>query len=278
MHPVQQAASTSDSDIDSDCSTSDSGIAEVCDHDNLQHAAAGAKACNEGVFVGQRPTLVQQAAASTIQRHVRQHLSRQATSSSENLHHTNAVFAKQHGATRAAHAKTPTKKMHEAAACIQAWWRRRLIRGSQMPAPLTPPGSKHHMQTSCSSSCSSRPDSAMSITTAGLSHSRGASAMNCAPCSSAVRQEQAMEIHLKSTMELIVFYSSAQLPQMTLLLLSCNQYMYDNKSSMLMQSCICSQKSASRLQVQRHRLGPALHPWRSCAWAALQLCGEDRDP
>lgn len=160
---MQPESSLSDSDICSECSTSDSDIPEQ----EFRRSSQTVDSCAEGgtgaAVAWRRPTLVQQAAAATIQRHFRQYVHRKFISNVKGVHSIDCS------------AKSPTnspvtaeaQQKHQAAACIQACWRQHVVKKAHMAAPLTPPCSNSHMHSSCSSLRSSRPGSAMSIGTSG---------------------------------------------------------------------------------------------------------------
>lgn len=163
---MQQEASASDSDICSECSTSDSDILDNQEAATSKSAAANGKPAHGDSSARRQPTLVQHAAAGTIQRRFRQQLHTKRQNCYRNMQpcpdrnqcatiSTVNTLAEAHG-----------QQHHEAASCIQAWWRCQCtIRTVQMTAPPTPPCS--NMQTGCNSMHSSRPESASSISQSG---------------------------------------------------------------------------------------------------------------
>ena len=164
--PVQQEASSSDSDICSECSTLDSDISDNREVGTSKSAAANGTTAHTDSFARRQPTLVQHAAAATIQRRFRQQLHTRRQGCTRNMQPRPDQNQISINSTVKTLAEAHTQQQHEAASCIQAWWRRQCaIRRVQMAAPPTPPCS--NMQTGCNSMHSSRPDSASSISQSG---------------------------------------------------------------------------------------------------------------
>ena len=167
---MQIEDSASDSDICSECSTSDSDIPDIEVGRSPQAVVSCAKGGAGAAVALRRPTLVQQAAAATIQQHYRRYGHRKLISKSQGVLHNghSAKSPVKAPVTAVAQAEAQAQHKHQAANCIQACWRQHVVRKALMAAPLTPPCSNSHMQSSCSSLHSSRPGSALSIGTSGL--------------------------------------------------------------------------------------------------------------
>ena len=164
--PVQQDASASDSDICSECSTSDSDIPDSQEADTCKSAAANAATAHGESFARRRPTLGQHAAAASIQRRFRQQLHTKRQNCNRNMQPCSDRNQCSTSNTDKAFVEAHCQQQHEAATCIQAWWRRWCsIRRVQSAAPPTPPCSS--VQTGCNSMQSSRPGSASSLSQSG---------------------------------------------------------------------------------------------------------------
>ena len=164
--PVQQEASASDSDICSECSTSASDILDNQEAATSKSAAANGTAAHGDSFARRQPTLVQHAAAATIQRRFRQQLHNKRQNCDRNMQPCPDRSQCSTNSTVSTLAEGHGQQHHEAASCIQAWWRRQCtIRTLQMAAPPTPPCS--NKQTGCNSMHSSRPESASSSSQSG---------------------------------------------------------------------------------------------------------------
>lgn len=163
---MQQEASASDSDICSECSTSDSDIPDEKEAGNAKSAAACETNVQSDSSARRQPTLVQHAAAATIQRRFRQQLRTRQQDCNRNMQPCSGQNSWSTSSPVKVIAEAPTQQQHEAASCIQAWWRRQsTITRVQMAAPSTPPCS--NMQISFTSKHSSRPDSASSSSQTG---------------------------------------------------------------------------------------------------------------
>lgn len=164
--PVQQEVSASDSDICSECSTSDSDIPDETEAGNATSAAACATTAQSESCARRQPTLVQHAAAATIQRRFRQQLHTRRQDCNRDMQPCPGQNNWSTSGPIKVTAEAPPQQQHEAASCIQAWWRRQsTITRVQMAAPSTPPCS--NMQATCTSKHSSRPDSASSSSQTG---------------------------------------------------------------------------------------------------------------
>ena len=166
--PVQQETSPTDSDICSQCSTSDSDIPDEEQAGGSTSAVANETNLHSSSCVRRQPTLVQHAAAATIQRRFRQHLrSRLPDRIGIKQCCPDQIISSTNNTAKDAE-EADTRKQHNAASYIQAWWRNWSSKGLQLAAPLTPPCSSSNMPTSCSSIQSSRPDSAASSSQSGV--------------------------------------------------------------------------------------------------------------
>ena len=164
--PVQQEASASDSDICSECSTSDSDIPDNQEAETSQSAAANGATAHSESFTKRQPTLVQHAAAATIQRRFRQQLHTKRQDCNRNTQPCSDQNQCSTNSTMNILAEAQGQQQHEAASCIQAWWRsQRTFRRLQMAAPPTPPCS--NVQTGCNSMHSSKPESTPSVGQSG---------------------------------------------------------------------------------------------------------------
>lgn len=168
--PLQQEPSPTDSDICSQCSTSDSDIPDEEQEGGSKNAAVNEIGVHTNSCVRRwQPTLVQHAAATTIQRcfrhHLRRHPDRIRTLPDQIMSSTNQ--------TAKIVEEADLQKQHDAASYIQAWWRLCSSKRLQLAAPLTPPCSSSNLQTSCNSMHSSRPGSASTSSQSGLSCTAG---------------------------------------------------------------------------------------------------------
>lgn len=164
--PVPQEASASDSDICSECSTSDSDIPDEKEAGNATSPAACGTNGQSDSCARRQPTLVQHAAAATIQRRFRQQLHTRRQDCNRDMQPCPGWKTWSTSGPVKFIAEASAQQQHQAASRIQAWWRRQsTITRVQMAAPSTPPCS--NMQASSASKHSSRPDSASSSSQTG---------------------------------------------------------------------------------------------------------------
>lgn len=165
---MQQETSTTDSDIGSQCSTSDSDVPDEEQAGGSKNAAVREVSVHTTSCARWHPTLVQHAAATTIQRRFRRHLRSRRPDRIGTLQccPDQILFLMNHTAEVVEEADI--QKQHDAASYIQAWWRLCSSKRSQLAAPLTPPCSRSNLQTSCDSMHSSRPGSASSSGQSGV--------------------------------------------------------------------------------------------------------------
>jgi len=113
-----------------------------------------------------RPTLVQHAAAATIQRSFRQHTVRSKQGSVQRCRPLLEATAKSlHYCLHSSVSPTSDEQQHKAASCIQSWWRQRMA--ERRHVPLTPPSTYAQTAMTSSSMLFSRPDSATSSRLSG---------------------------------------------------------------------------------------------------------------
>lgn len=167
--PVQQETSPSDSDICSECSTSDSDIPDEEQAGNSTSAPADAITAHNDSCARRQPTLVQHAAAATIQRRFRQHMHSTRPDCMRNMQcfQDQVTSSVSHRTEFVLEADSVTQQ-HEAASYIQAWWRRCSSKTLHLTAPLTPTCSSSNMQTSCGSMHNSSLDSASNSSHSGV--------------------------------------------------------------------------------------------------------------
>jgi len=114
-----------------------------------------------------RPTLVQHAAAATIQRSFRQHIAvRSQQGGVQRCRPFLEATAKSpHYCFHSSVSPTSDEQQHKAASCIQSWWRQRMAQRRHVP--LTPPSTYPQTAMTSSSMVFSRPDSATSSRLSG---------------------------------------------------------------------------------------------------------------
>ncbi len=114
-----------------------------------------------------RPTLVQHAAAATIQRSFRQHIAvRSMQGSVQRCRPLLEAIAKSpHYCLHSSVSPMSDEQQHKAASCIQSRWRQRMA--ERRHVPLTPPSTYPQTAMTSSSMLCSRPDSAASSRLSG---------------------------------------------------------------------------------------------------------------
>ena len=167
QQPVQSEDSATDSDICSNDSSADSDLADS-DIDELSGVVATVVKPDQTISPRppatlRRSTLVQHAAAATIQRRFRQQIAAKHSGAGLQLYTIppECAPARSHQSSLGLN----DHKQQKAASCIQKWWR--LHTKQQRHVPWTPPSMHNHPKTTCSSMQSSRPDSAVSSMLSG---------------------------------------------------------------------------------------------------------------
>lgn len=114
-----------------------------------------------------RPTLVQHAAAATIQRSFRQHIAIRSKQGSVQCCRPllEATTKSLHYCLHSSMSPTIDEQRHKAASCVQSWWRQRMA--ERRHVPLTPPSTYAQTAMTSSSMLFSRPDSAASSRLSG---------------------------------------------------------------------------------------------------------------
>ena len=157
VQQLQQEDSTSDSDICNNGSSEDSDIPD--EHIDDQCAPTSFSTASLTIPL-RRPTLVQHAAAATIQRRFRQHI--HFPSKQDITQTCRQSLESSNGLRRLAFQDHDKQQQHRAALCIQIWWRHCMAWRRQM-AVLTPPCSSDKAQMQ-----NSRPDSTASSNLSGM--------------------------------------------------------------------------------------------------------------
>lgn len=167
QQPVQAEHSTTDSDICSNDSTADSDLVDS-DSDELSGVVAIVAKPDQTVSprppaLLRRSTLVQHAAAATIQRSFRQKIATTHLGAGQQPYRVPSDLTPA-GSRQSLH-ELNNHKQQKAASCIQKWWRLRMKQ--QRHVPWTPPSTNNQPTMRCSSMQSSRPDSAASSSLSG---------------------------------------------------------------------------------------------------------------
>ena len=169
--PAQQEDSATDSDICSNCSSADSELSDTDIEEPSVVVATGTKAYQLASptypALLRRPTLVQHAAAATIQRSFRQHIAvRSNQGTVQRCRPLLEATAKSlHYCLHSSVSPTSDEQQYKAASCIQSWWRQRMA--ERRHVPLTPPSTYLQTAMTSSSMLCSRPDSAASSRLSG---------------------------------------------------------------------------------------------------------------
>ena len=167
QQPVQSEDSATDSDI---CSNDSSADSDIADSDIAEVSGVVATVAKPDQTVSPRPpatlrrsTLVQHAAAATIQRRFRQQITAKHIGAGQQPYRVPSDLTPA-GSRQSLH-ELNNHKQQKAASCIQKWWR--LHMKQQRHVPWTPPSTNNQPTMRCSSMQSSRPDSAASSSLSG---------------------------------------------------------------------------------------------------------------